>query len=152
MTALPVRLSRVTVAYTLLGWMGAALVLQRDAPAMAWDLLWDAICLRCGLVGLLVGMAISPLHAWRRARPWSGLLLGPLAVIGGMWLYFRLWPPQSWVLPAWKFVLMYLDGHGAILLPLGAATGVAAIRWAHRPPRFRIGLAEPAPPGAEETP
>jgi hypothetical protein len=149
MTALPVRITRVLLADALLGWFAAALVLMRDTTEPWYLDLIHPAALRCGICGVVVGFLVAPAHAAPGARLWRAFVRGPLAMVTGMALYFTVWPPQSWTLPTYKWVGMYLADFGAVLLPLGAFTGVLAIRWAHKAPRFRIGVDpddQPEPP------
>jgi len=125
---------RMTLAYTFTGWiMGAILMLTNDGVRIS-DVLTQSSAWRCAMVGLILSGLVAPFAAFVRPPRWTGLLIGPLATVAGIYLYFVIWP-HSWQptrADAWKSVAMVIDVYWHYLLPCALLGGLGAQWWASR--------------------
>jgi len=125
---------RMMLAYTFTGWIIGAVLMLTNEEVRISDLLTQPSAWRCALVGLILSGLTAPVTALVRPPAWTGLLIGPLATLLGIYLYFLLWP-HSWQptrADAWKSVAMVIDVYWAYLLPCALAGGLGAQWWASR--------------------
>ena len=132
-----VRLSRVLVIFALCGWIAGALVLGSDEDATFLGSLTARGAFRGAIAAALGALVWSPLLAWGRLRWHLGMLVGLLAGLAALFLFFFLWPPemQEGRFGAWKTTGLFITVYWRFLVPSALIAGGVGAEWTRRPVR-----------------
>jgi hypothetical protein len=135
-------LARVLVIFALCGWIAGALVLGTNKDATFLGSLWTAWPLRSAIAAALGALVWGPLLAWARLRWYLGALVGLVAGLTALYLFFFIWPPemQAGRLAAWKTAGLFITVYWRFLIPssvVAGALGAEWTRWPVRTPRWQ---------------
>jgi hypothetical protein len=130
-----VRLLRVLVVFALGGWIAGGLVVATNADTSVVGGLTGVYAFRSALAGLAGGVVWGPLMGWARLRGYFGAVIGLVAGLTSLYLFFFLWPPslQAGRLDAWKTAGLFVSVYWRYLIPVSVVAGAVACEWARRP-------------------
>lgn len=129
------RLGRVAAVFAVVGWLVAVSIGATEADVSWRAALADPVHLRALLVGLLATVAWGPV--WVHGRPplWLGPVLGLVAGVCSVYLYFFAFPHewQGSRPMAWKSTKVVVGTYYRWLLPYFLLGGAACSWWVARP-------------------
>ncbi len=129
------QIGRVVAVFTVVGWLSSVAIAATEDEVSAMAALVDGANLRGGLAGFLLSAVWGPVWAAARPPAWLGALLGLIACITGVYLYFVLFP-HAWQgdrLMAHKSAKVVVGTYWAWLGPLAVAGGGLSAWWVRRP-------------------
>jgi hypothetical protein len=129
------RLARVAVVFAAVGWLVAVSIGATEADVSWRQALTDPVHLRALLVGLLATVVWGPV--WVSGRPplWLGPVLGLVAGVCSVYLYFFAFPHewQGSRPMAWKSTKVVVGTYYRWLVPYFLLGGAACSWWVGRP-------------------
>lgn len=117
-------------------------MISTNAETSLMSGLFSSIALRGMVAGIAGALPWAPLLGWARLRWPAGILVGQVAGITALYLFFFMWPPelQSGRLAAWRTAGLFITVFWKYLMPVSAVAGAVATTWARRsvrPPRWQ---------------
>ena len=129
------RLARVVVVFALSGWVTGALILGTNQDATFLGSLWTAPPLRSAIAAATGALVWGPVFSRTRPRWYLGTIIGVVAGLTALCLFFFIWPPDTqdgrWM--AWKTAALFLTVYWRFLIPSSVLAGAAAAAWTRRP-------------------
>lgn len=123
--------------FALCGWVAGALVLGTNQDTTFLGALWTPWTLRSAVAAGVAAVVWGPLLAWARLRWYLGALVGLVAGLTALYLFFFIWPPdmQDGRLEAWKTAGLFISVYWRFLIPASIVAGAGAAEWTRWPVR-----------------
>lgn len=133
------RLARVAAVFAAVGWLVAVSIGATEDDVSWRQALVDPVHLRALMVGLLATVVWGPVWASGRPPLWLGPVLGLVAGVCSVYLYFFAFPHewQGSRPMAWKSTKVVVGTYYRWLVPYFLLGGAACSWWVGRPVKAR---------------